>query len=90
MLTFETHFLYLTNPRAQQRIEHRPLDIVMITICAVEKANTRFATKIFSLQDFTSLPERLITELHQAAIAVDAEKSEKLMVQIPDSHQHIA
>lgn len=48
------------------------------------------AAKSFSFQDLSSLAEELITELNQAAIAVDAEQIEKLIAQIPNSHQHIA
>jgi signal transduction histidine kinase/DNA-binding response OmpR family regulator len=48
------------------------------------------ATQLFSAQDLSSLSPALITELNQAAIAVDAEQLEKLITHIPDSHQHIA
>ncbi|MEO1693521.1 MAG: hypothetical protein AAFR63_18670, partial [Cyanobacteria bacterium J06631_6] len=37
-----------------------------------------------------SLSPGLVKELNQAAIAVDNEKIEQLITQIPDSQQHIA
>ncbi|AFZ33932.1 transposase, putative [Stanieria cyanosphaera PCC 7437] len=35
LTSIETHFRSLPDPRAKHRIEHRLIDIVMITICAV-------------------------------------------------------
>lgn len=39
--------------------------------------------------DLTALSPQLIFQIHQAAIAVDAEKIEQLITQIPDSQQHL-
>jgi len=55
---------------------------------AAESSNK--ATESLSFEDLTSLSPELVTELNQAAIAVDAEELEKLIARIPDSHQHIA
>ena len=46
-------------------------------------------TKLLSFADLSSLAPDLVSQLNQAAIAVDAEQIERLIVQIPDSHQHI-
>ncbi|MGL4881404.1 MAG: hybrid sensor histidine kinase/response regulator, partial [Waterburya sp.] len=40
--------------------------------------------------DLNLLPPKLVRELNQAAIAVDAELIEKLITQIPISQQYIA
>ncbi len=40
--------------------------------------------------DLSSLPKELVTRLHEAAIAVDAEQIEQLLVSIPSHCQHIA
>ena len=47
------------------------------------------AAKPITLKDLESLPPELVSELNQAAIAVDGEKLEQLITQIPDSQQHI-
>ena len=46
-------------------------------------------TKSLSYADLTALSPTLITSLNQAAIAVDAEQIERLIVQIPPTQQHI-
>ncbi|WP_019508669.1 hybrid sensor histidine kinase/response regulator [Pleurocapsa sp. PCC 7319] len=51
-------------------------------------AENKSATPL-SIRDLSPLSPDLITQLNQAAIAVDAEQIEKLIMQIPDSHQHI-
>lgn len=43
-----------------------------------------------AFEDLSILPPELITELNQAAIAVDAERVETLIAQIPETHQYIA
>ena len=48
------------------------------------------AAKPLTLKDLESLSPGLVKELNQAAIAVDNEKIEQLITQIPDSQQHIA
>ncbi|MEM8722279.1 MAG: response regulator [Cyanobacteria bacterium P01_G01_bin.39] len=53
------------------------------------KNDIKTSKKLSSL-DLSALPPNLVTNLNQAAIAVDGEKIEQLMVQIPDSQQHIA
>ena len=40
--------------------------------------------------DLSSLPKELITQLHEAAIAVDGEQIEQLLASIPSHCQHIA
>ncbi len=41
-------------------------------------------------QDLQSLPQELVTEIYNAAIAVDAEQIQQLIDMIPPSHKHIA
>jgi signal transduction histidine kinase/CheY-like chemotaxis protein len=41
-------------------------------------------------EDLSFLPQKLVLDLHQAAIAVDAELIEQLITQIPGEQQHIA
>ena len=43
-----------------------------------------------TFQDLSLLPSELVTEIHQAAIAVDGEQIEKLIARIPAPQQHIA
>ncbi|MEM7591742.1 MAG: response regulator [Cyanobacteria bacterium P01_A01_bin.83] len=52
--------------------------------------NNNQTSKQLSSLDLAVLPQNLVANLNQAAIAVDGEKIEQLMVQIPDSQQHIA
>ncbi len=51
--------------------------------------STKKNIKSLSFSDLNALPPKLLTDLNQAAIAVDAEQIEKLITQIPDSHQYI-
>ena len=51
---------------------------------------TEEAAKSLSFSDLSILPSELVLKLNHAAIAVDAEEIEKLITQIPDSHQYIA
>jgi signal transduction histidine kinase/CheY-like chemotaxis protein len=60
-------------------------------ICAAETSNITSQSPIaLTNKDLSLLPLKLVRELHQAAIAVDAELIEKLITQIPISQQYIA
>lgn len=48
------------------------------------------ATKPLKSQNLSSLTLELATDIHQSAIAVDAEQIETLIAQIPDTERHIA
>ena len=56
----------------------------------IHSPSTKQAPQSLAAQDLTVLPPEFVTKLNQAAIAVDAEAIENLIVQIPDAHQYIA
>jgi CheY-like chemotaxis protein len=55
----------------------------------IAKQSPENTTLSLSHEDLRFLPSELISELNQAAIAIDAEKIEQLITKIPDSQQHI-
>lgn len=60
-------------------------------ICAdEEKAKDRENKQTISTEDLNTLAPELIKKINQAAIAVDREKVQQLIAQIPPTQQHIA
>ncbi|WP_036484545.1 response regulator [Myxosarcina sp. GI1] len=53
-------------------------------------SRTEPANESVDVDELKTLPAELLRELHQAAIAVDAEQITQLIESIPASHQHIA
>jgi signal transduction histidine kinase/CheY-like chemotaxis protein len=64
---------------------------IYATESSKKTSQSSFQTPIpFTVKDLCLLPQQLVMDLHQAAIAVDAELIEKLITQIPPEQQHIA